>query len=117
MQQLAAEEIGARIAQARNEAGGMTQPQLAELLDLSLRQVQNIEAGETIPYKYFQRLEQIFPSRTMGWFLHGDEDDASALSADDLDARLAAIEAEIRDLRRVLEGLAADVQQSRAAAQ
>lgn len=89
----------------------MTQPQLAELLDLSLRQVQNIEAGETIPYKYFQRLEEIFPERSLGWFLHGEESVTPRASDGDLTDRLASIESEIRELRQVLEALATDVQQ------
>jgi len=90
--------IGARVAQARKEAGAMTQPQLADLLDLSLRQVQNIEAGITVPYKHFSRLEEIFPGRTMGWFLYGGEatsEPDEALLADrleHLEARLGRVE-------------------------
>lgn len=72
MQQFAAREVGQRIAQARQEAGGMTQVELAEALDVSQRQLQNFEAGVTIPWKYFTRLEQIF-GRPLPWFLHGEE--------------------------------------------
>ena len=50
----------------------MTQADLAEALDLSVRQLQNIEAGATIPWKYFSRLEEIF-QKPLGWFLHGAE--------------------------------------------
>jgi transcriptional regulator with XRE-family HTH domain len=70
MREFAAEEIGARIALARKHADGMTQAELAEALDLSVRQLQNIEAGATIPWKYFSRLEEIF-QKPLGWFLHG----------------------------------------------
>lgn len=73
MQQFAAREIGERIALARKEAGAMTQQQLAELLNVSTRSVQDYEAGTTIPWPYFQRLETIF-KHSMMWFLHGDED-------------------------------------------
>jgi len=90
MQQFAAREIGARIGLARKEAGGMTQEQLAELLDVSARSVQDYEAGITIPWKHFQRLEVIF-KRPMGWFLHGDVDGEPA------------------DVRRLLEELTASV--------
>ena len=60
MQQFAAQEIGARIAQARRECGGMTQEQLAELLNISTRSVQDYEAGITIPWKHFQQMTDIF---------------------------------------------------------
>lgn len=71
MQQFAAQEIGARIAQARHEADGMTQEQLAELLNVSTRSVQDYESGVTMPWKHFRLLETIF-KRQMGWFLYGD---------------------------------------------
>jgi DNA-binding transcriptional regulator YiaG len=65
------EAIGRRIAQARREAGAMTQQEFADLLNLSVRQVQNFEAGESVPWKYFQTLETVF-KRPLGWFLHGE---------------------------------------------
>lgn len=71
MQQFAASEIGERIAQARRENDAMTQEQLAELLDVSTRAVQNYEAGITIPWKHFSRLEHIF-KKDLTWFLHGE---------------------------------------------
>lgn len=71
MQQFAAKEIGTRIAQARREHAAMTQEQLAELLDVSTRSVQDYERGETIPWKHFKRLETIF-QRDLDWFLHGE---------------------------------------------
>lgn len=70
--QLESERIGARIAQARREAGGMTQEALAELLGLTPRSIQAYEAGDVIPYKYFKRLEEIF-DRPLEWFLRGEE--------------------------------------------
>lgn len=94
MQQFAAREIGQRIAEARRLAGGMTQPDLAEVLDLSVRQIQNIEAGESIPWKHFVRLEQVF-KRPLEWFLHGEEPDGD--------------HPDFQVLVEQLEGLAADL--------
>ena len=71
MQQFAGAEIGARIAQARREAGAMTQDQLAELLNVSKRSVQEYEAGNTIPWKHFQSMAGIF-KKPLEWFLHGE---------------------------------------------
>lgn len=75
MQQFAGAEIGARIAQARREADGMTQEQLAELLNVSTRSVQDYEAGVTMPWRHFKLLETAF-KRPMGWFLYGDQPEA-----------------------------------------
>lgn len=50
----------------------MTQTQLADLLDVSARSVQDYERGITVPWRHFQRLEQIFPNRSLRWFLHGE---------------------------------------------
>lgn len=92
MQQFAPEEIGGRIAQARREADGMTQETLAEALDLSVRQLQNIEAGSSIPWRHFSRLEAIF-GRSLGWFLHGQDDDAK-----DVAEAISAVEARLESL-------------------
>jgi transcriptional regulator with XRE-family HTH domain len=73
MRQFAQKEIGERIAQARKESGGMTQDELAELLNVSKRSVQDYEAGTTVPWKHFQMLEEVF-KRPLGWFLHGEPD-------------------------------------------
>lgn len=75
MQQFEAAAIGARIAQARREQGAMTQEQLAELLDVSTRAVQDYEAGVRIPWKHFKRLETIF-SKNLEWFLHGEAEES-----------------------------------------
>lgn len=101
MQQFAEAEIGARIAQARHEANGMTQEQLAELLNVSTRSVQAYEAGETMPWKYFRLLESIF-KRPMGWFLHGDPE-TSTESAEEVVVRLDRIEQVLEELVARLE--------------
>lgn len=90
MQEFAAREIGQRIAQARRENGAMTQEQLAELLDVSTRAVQDYEGGRRIPWKHFKRLEQVF-RRDLDWFLHGEEPEEPAVLE------------QLADLRRQLE--------------
>jgi transcriptional regulator with XRE-family HTH domain len=71
MQQFAAEEIGARIAQARNERG-LTQDELSDLAaGFSKRSLQDYEAGKTIPYKHLRELSQLLKKPTE-WFLYGD---------------------------------------------
>lgn len=100
MQQFAAAEIGERIAQARRENDGMTQEQLAELLDVSTRAVQNYEAGVSIPWKHFSRLEKIF-DRDLAWFLHGH--DATAEAESDVARRLDDLLLEVRAIDRKLD--------------
>jgi transcriptional regulator with XRE-family HTH domain len=111
VREFATEEIGERIARARKQAGGMTQEQLADLLDVSKRSLQDYEAGKTIPWKYFQLLEKIL-KRPLEWFLYGEEGTATtALDADDLAAaldRLEAVEARQRELAERLEQLLRD---------
>lgn len=101
MQQFAAAEIGARIAEARKLAGAMTQEELAEALNVSTRSVQDYEAGKTIPWKHFHRLEQIF-KRQLEWFLHGDQEvepaTAGEASTASLLRRLEALEAQVAAL-------------------
>lgn len=65
-------EIGVRIAEARREAGGMSQIELGELVGVTVRSVQAWEAGEVIPYRYLRDLERAL-GKPAAWFLHGDE--------------------------------------------
>lgn len=95
VQEFAAREIGDRIAKARREAGGMTQEQLADLVDVSERSIQNYEAGVSIPYKHLHRIAEVL-NRSVGWFLHGEPTPAEG-SEDGRDGpevvrRLAALE-------------------------
>lgn len=99
MQQFAAHEVGARIAQARKEASGMTQEQLAELLNVSKRSVQDYEAGKTIPWRHFKEMGAIF-RRPMEWFLHGDDDEEERDRT--LAARLEALVEEAEQGRRIV---------------
>lgn len=102
MQQFAGQEIGARIAQARHEAGGMTQEELAEALNVSKRSVQDYEAGVTIPWKHFQRLEQIF-KRPIDWFLHGGEEPSEDRLAQVLREELEPILQRLREIEALLQ--------------
>lgn len=96
MREFAAREIGARIAQCRRESGGMTQEELAETLNVSKRSVQDYEAGVTIPYKHFARLEQVF-GRSLSWFLHGENEPAEAVE------EMHALREEVQQLRQLIE--------------
>ena len=101
-----AQEIGRRIGLARRETGGMTQVQLAELLNVSARSVQDYEHGITVPWRHFDRLEQI-TGKSLRWFLHGDDppqvivDESHDLATrrhDELTRRLD----ELREAQRVI---------------
>lgn len=106
MQQFAAREIGARIAQARREADGMTQDDLADALNVSKRSVQEYEAGNTIPWKHFSRLEEVF-EQPLAWFLRGEE--RSDEETKQLDERLEEVERLAAESRQELEEVAAAV--------
>ena len=67
-----AQEIGSRIAEARHEAGGMSQVELGELVGVTERSVQAWEAGDVIPYRYLRLIESAL-GRPAAWFLHGEE--------------------------------------------
>lgn len=103
MQQFAAHEIGGRIAQARLEAGRMTQEQLADLLGVTTRTVQTWEAGGSIPWKHLQRIEQIF-GRSVSWFLRGEDE-----SEDD---RLSRLEQQMDLVIQMTEQVLARVEPS-----
>jgi transcriptional regulator with XRE-family HTH domain len=88
--------ISVRLAQAREEVG-LTQVELAELLQVHFRSVQNYESPRErrIPFDLLDRWAQV-TGRPKEWLLHGDE---PRIVADD---RLQAIEDE---LARVTAGL------------
>jgi transcriptional regulator with XRE-family HTH domain len=90
-------EIGKRIAEARHEAGGMTQQELAELVGVSVRSIAAWELGDVIPYRHLKELE-----RAMGvdaaWILHGEE------STDVRDRQLEEISRKLDEILRRLDG-------------
>lgn len=67
-----AREIGLRIKQARKEAGGMTQRELAEILGVTERSVAAYEQGLTVPYRFGGKLEEAL-GRPVAWFWYGEE--------------------------------------------
>lgn len=67
-----AQEIGRRIEQARLEAGGMTQVELADLIGVTDRSVQAYEHGDVIPYRKLKDLAEAV-GRDPAWILHGVE--------------------------------------------
>lgn len=98
MEQFAAREIGARIAQARRERG-LTQEELSDLASISARSLQDYEGGVTIPYKHLPTFARIL-RRPVEWFLHGDGEEAGA-TAD----QLGLLHEEVAVLRGMLEEL------------
>lgn len=98
MEQLAAREIGARIAQARRERG-MTQDDFAEITTFSKRSLQDYEGGVTIPYKHLRELSRLL-RRPEDWFLYGDTE-PSAVTVD----QAAALRSEVAELREMVAEL------------
>lgn len=64
-------QIGARIAEARR-AGGLTQQELAQRLGVTMRSIQNYEAGAVIPYRYLRKIESL-AFKPPGWILEGGD--------------------------------------------
>jgi len=64
--------IGRRIAEARR-GGGLTQRELADRLGVTVRTVQNYEAGVAVPYRHLRSIESVGHKRP-GWILQGGED-------------------------------------------
>jgi transcriptional regulator with XRE-family HTH domain len=61
-----------RIALARKEAGGMTQRDLADRLQISKRSVAAYEAGAVLPLRHLGKIETAV-SKPKAWLLYGDE--------------------------------------------
>ena len=51
---------------------GMTQEQLADLIGVSARSIQDYEAGVTIPWKHLRPIAQVTRC-PVEWLIHGDE--------------------------------------------
>jgi len=71
-----AAEVGARIAEARRDAG-LTQQVLATELGVTRRSVQAYEAGAVIPYRRLDRLGELL-DRAPSWLLTGLAPDGTA---------------------------------------
>jgi transcriptional regulator with XRE-family HTH domain len=66
----APEELGHRIKTAREQAG-LTQDDLADVIGLSMRQVQNLEAGVSKPFKHVKQIAEA-TGKSVEWLLHGE---------------------------------------------
>lgn len=76
--QFEAAAIGARLAQARREAG-MTQEQVSDVASFSKRSLQDYEAGVTIPWPHFRELAAIY-RKPVEWLIHGEDPEKEDLS-------------------------------------
>ncbi len=90
-------EIGRRIAEARREAGGMTQEELGELVGVSVRSIAAWELGDVIPYRHLKELEKA-TGTDAAWLLHGAE------STDVRDRQLDEINRKLDEILRRLDG-------------
>jgi transcriptional regulator with XRE-family HTH domain len=94
--ELEARDISARIQRARKEAG-LTQEQLADLLEVIPRSVQNYESGR-VPWNKINAIGKI-TGKSPEWLLHGD-------APDPFEGRPAAqqpdVHAELQDLRQMV---------------
>lgn len=90
-------EIGDRIKQARERAG-LRQEDLADLIGMSTRQVQNYESGESAQYRKLKAIAGA-TATSVEWLLHGDErnDDQGDLQElrDHLDAQHDVVVAQL----------------------
>jgi transcriptional regulator with XRE-family HTH domain len=90
-------EIGKRIAEARREAGGMTQQELGELVGVSVRSIAAWELGDVIPYRHLKELERA-TGFDAAWILHGEE------ATDVRDRQLDEISRKLDEILRRLDG-------------
>lgn len=86
MSELERQMICQRVKQARVEAG-LTQEELADLLNVGQRTVANYESVR-VPWRYLAKIGEV-TGRTQEWLLRGDAD---AEPADDLAALAKAVE-------------------------
>ena len=95
MAELQRQEINARIAQARKEAG-LTQEEIADLLDVKARTYQNYESIERgrVPWDLMSRISDI-TGRSLRWLLHGEDDAEPSMQ---VMLQLAAMERKLDEL-------------------
>lgn len=105
---------GRRVAAARNEAH-LSQRSLAAELGVSVRTVQNYEAGKFVPYRHLDTLSRVL-GRSAAWLLYGREDpDVGRLLAKSREQRgeLARNVARLVELRDQLAGNAGGAERLR----
>lgn len=91
------QSLGERIAQARRDAG-LTQDQLADLIGVKMRQVQNYEAGDSDPYR---KISQIAAATAVSveWLRRGGPREEPAGVGEEL----RRLQGEVREIRALLE--------------
>ncbi len=92
------EEIGDRIRQAREQAG-LRQEDLADLIGMSTRQVQNYEAADSKPYAKLRAIAGA-TGVSVEWLLQGDE---AVTPPGDLHERLGRLEKMVAEVLRRLD--------------
>ena len=70
--------IAGRIAESRRSAG-LTQRELADRLGVTVRTVQNYEAGVAVPYRHLRSIESL-GHKPPGWILRGGDDSRDLLA-------------------------------------
>lgn len=71
MAELQKADITGRIRQARKEAG-LTQPEMANLLEVAMRTYQNYE-DDRVPWGLMSRISDV-TGRSLRWLLHGEDE-------------------------------------------
>lgn len=102
MEEIQGAEVGQRIAGARRQAG-LTQDEVADLLNLTTRSYQDWEAGKVVPFRRMDELAGVLKS-SKRWLMWGDEmpPGQDTLLSEKL---LEAIEANTGVLRDVVQRL------------
>jgi transcriptional regulator with XRE-family HTH domain len=109
--ELNSKEIGKRIAQARREADGMTQRELADLLAVTERSVAAYEAGDVVPYRFMRQLEEVL-QRPAAWLLYG-EDAVPAVQTEQIEAIVEMMNSLEKKLDRRLKEIVKLLEQSK----
>lgn len=96
------QDVGRRIKRARLEVGGtgMTQRELADLLQVSERSVAAYEAGEVVPYRFMKELGEYLNVSPV-YLLHGDDARESELTA--ILDELRQLRSDVGELRKTIE--------------
>jgi transcriptional regulator with XRE-family HTH domain len=107
--------VGGRISAARRESG-LTQRELAHLLGVTVRSVQNYESGAVVPYKHLRRIE-MSTGRRPGWLLDGDDGGPLVSSIDALHTAMERHRVLMQDHLRIMRIHADRLRESREASE
>lgn len=104
------QEIGARLHQARAEAG-LTQEEIADLVGVSTRSWQGYEAGDVVPYRHMAKIADV-TRRSVAWLIHGDTEEPSR-DPEWMQPLREELAAEIARLRGLNDDLEAELKPAR----